>query len=350
MLSEEDRKLLEKWKTMQTKTTPAQPPTMVGALDESSNDSDTHQSAVPVHSVPAQGHTQNTNILAQQKQPLAVQGQGQQTTFMGAGSELSQVVPGSQPNVFSNVPFNTNPLITQPLTQPQPYTGSDEVFPDSDISELIRDIAETQPATQSLDIDDTMPFMSYGVPNQVPVPMNNTQSMPGNMTRLPPTYREALQSLPTQDTSISNTDLPDLIDNLPQANVSALTQKDMTFSNMAGIEAEPRIGAHTTSGSVSDDSPPLPAAPASSPQVAGQSVLTSTTSDLNLPPPQTPSSQQQLPANWLSVVTQRMSRSHIEDLTLAQTPKGTGAGYGLGVDIDAILRETAIPEVKESER
>ena len=329
---------------MQTKTSQVKQP-VLGLLDESSNDSDTHQSTV---SVP--GQAQNTNILAQQKQPLTVQGQGQQSTFMTGGSELSQVVPGSQPNVFSNVQFNTNPLITQPLPQSQPYTGSDEVFPDSDISELIRDITETHPPAQPLDIDDTLPFMSYDVPPPVPVPMSNTQSMPGDMTRLPPTYREALQTLPTQDTSIAGTDIPDMIDTLPHTNVPTLNQKDVNFSNMAGLGMEPRVGAHATSGSVSDDSPPLPAAPASSPQVGSTSVITSTTSELDLPPPQTPSSQQQLPSNWLSVLTQRMSRSHVEDLTLAQTPKGTGAGYGLGVDIDAILRETAIPEAKESER
>ena len=66
-------------------------------------------------------------------------------------------------------------------------------------------------------------------------------------------------------------------------------------------------------------------------------------------PPQTPSSQQQLPANWLNVLTQKMFRSHVEDLTLARTPKGTGAGYGLGVDIDAILRETETAEAKDTE-
>ncbi len=47
-----------------------------------------------------------------------------------------------------------------------------------------------------------------------------------------------------------------------------------------------------------------------------------------------------------------MLRSHVEDLTLAQTPRGTGAGYGLGVDIDAILRETSSEAggTKEAER
>lgn len=45
-----------------------------------------------------------------------------------------------------------------------------------------------------------------------------------------------------------------------------------------------------------------------------------------------------------------MHRSRVEDLTLAQTPKGTGAGYGLGVDIDAILRESEAAEAKDAER
>ena len=66
-------------------------------------------------------------------------------------------------------------------------------------------------------------------------------------------------------------------------------------------------------------------------------------------PPVTPSSQQQLPANWLNMLTQKMLKSHVGDLTLAQTPKGTGAGYGLGVDIDAILRETEAAELKDVE-
>ncbi len=53
----------------------------------------------------------------------------------------------------------------------------------------------------------------------------------------------------------------------------------------------------------------------------------------------------QLPHNWLSQLTKGVSRSHIEDLTLAQTPRGTGGGYGVGLDLDAIVRETMM-EVK----
>ncbi len=67
-------------------------------------------------------------------------------------------------------------------------------------------------------------------------------------------------------------------------------------------------------------------------------------------PVQSVSQLQQLPPNWLDKLTIKIKRSHMEDLTLAQTPKGTGAGYGLGVDIDAILREAAAKDPKEAER
>ncbi|ELU10584.1 hypothetical protein CAPTEDRAFT_194051 [Capitella teleta] len=36
----------------------------------------------------------------------------------------------------------------------------------------------------------------------------------------------------------------------------------------------------------------------------------------------------------LSVITKQFKRSHVEDLTLTQTPKGTGGGYGVGFDIE----------------
>ena len=35
---------------------------------------------------------------------------------------------------------------------------------------------------------------------------------------------------------------------------------------------------------------------------------------------------------WLEALTRRISRSHVDDLTLEQTPKGSGGGYGLGDD------------------
>ena len=43
---------------------------------------------------------------------------------------------------------------------------------------------------------------------------------------------------------------------------------------------------------------------------------------------------------WLNVLTQKVSRSHIDDLTLDGTPKGSGSGYGLG-DLENLLSETA---------
>ena len=38
----------------------------------------------------------------------------------------------------------------------------------------------------------------------------------------------------------------------------------------------------------------------------------------------------------LHVITKQMMRSHVEDLTLTQTPKGTGGGYGVGLDLDLL--------------
>ena len=39
----------------------------------------------------------------------------------------------------------------------------------------------------------------------------------------------------------------------------------------------------------------------------------------------------------LDTLTQKMTRSHIDDLTLAQTPKGSGGGYGLGDELANLL-------------
>ena len=47
--------------------------------------------------------------------------------------------------------------------------------------------------------------------------------------------------------------------------------------------------------------------------------------------------------DWLRAITgisKQMTRSHVDDLTLAKTPKGTGGGYGVGLDLDAMLRDS----------
>ncbi len=47
----------------------------------------------------------------------------------------------------------------------------------------------------------------------------------------------------------------------------------------------------------------------------------------------------QAPSQDMDAITSRMGKSHMDDLTLSRTPKGTGEGYGLGLDLDDILRE-----------
>ena len=46
--------------------------------------------------------------------------------------------------------------------------------------------------------------------------------------------------------------------------------------------------------------------------------------------------------NMLSVITRQMMRSHMDDLTLTKTPKGTGGtGYGVGTDLESLMEEAA---------
>lgn len=42
----------------------------------------------------------------------------------------------------------------------------------------------------------------------------------------------------------------------------------------------------------------------------------------------------------LSVITRQMMKSHVDDLTLTKTPKGTGGGYGVGLDLETVMTES----------
>jgi len=53
-------------------------------------------------------------------------------------------------------------------------------------------------------------------------------------------------------------------------------------------------------------------------------------------------------SDWLQMLAKQMSKSHVDDLTLARTPKGTGSGYGVGIDINAIVQETMMETQNES--
>jgi len=49
-------------------------------------------------------------------------------------------------------------------------------------------------------------------------------------------------------------------------------------------------------------------------------------------------------ADELRVITSRLMKSHVEDLTLRHTPRGSGAGYGVGCDYDNnVLLQTPLP-------
>jgi hypothetical protein len=69
----------------------------------------------------------------------------------------------------------------------------------------------------------------------------------------------------------------------------------------------------------------------------------------------TPLPQQPLPQDLISLLTKQLSKSQVEDIlppVLAMTPKGTGEGYGVGLDLDQILTEMFMESnmYKEGER
>lgn len=49
--------------------------------------------------------------------------------------------------------------------------------------------------------------------------------------------------------------------------------------------------------------------------------------------------QQRSPVNNLTVLTRHFDKTHVDNLTLHETPKGTGGGYGVGVDLDACITD-----------
>ena len=57
-----------------------------------------------------------------------------------------------------------------------------------------------------------------------------------------------------------------------------------------------------------------------------------------------------LDPNWLCTLSKQMKKSHMDELTLAHTPKGSGAGYGVGLDIYSILKDSQPMDGVEQER
>ena len=412
LLSEEDRKLLEKWKTMQT-----QPKTHArSGSDGSDTKPFTHARTASDGSigrdpgnVPSPPTVIPTAQRLQQQQP----GPNQQGTGFLVSDVKVKVKPVStnSPTItqFTNV---TPPLLQQTSSNSTIQGIVTNTGTNSKVEHVTFNVPNANNATSypTTGINpSTLPFTSYVSQNPSFIPQGNaahvtqgnpvhvTQGNPVHVTqgnlalvsqnpslmpqgnpahvRPPPGFAQLPPAVQQPNLTAAGTTLPSY-DEALQAKMSSMVKppmlptlasrsgvqlgeagipevKNLNFANVIGNVPDNRprnTGIHRNTGSYSDeaqDSPPVPKAPASSPQVT-TNIIGGAAEGI-APPPKTPSSQQQLPANWLNVLTQKMFRSHVEDLTLAQTPKGTGAGYGLGVDIDAILRETETSEAKDVE-
>ena len=439
LLSEEDRKLLEKWKTMQNQpksharsgSDGAEVKLSSHARSASSgsnviNLTDSHSPKPPLshplptvhqlqqnHHVPPRHQIQQVQQTHQGQQAHQAQGHQVQQSYSVQPVQTQQqdptlLVPDSKVKVepasenirtqfSSNIPPVVQPSngsIQENTTAKATTTIAKPDAPQSNIAFSVpnaNNVTNFQTTTTTMN-PNGLPFMSYGVspdaglmsragshqvshvttgpppgfpqlpPAVVPPPaaVGTGAMIPANpittATALP-SYDEALQAKmssivkpPMVHTFGTNTTQQQQQQRqLPQTGITEA--KNLNYGNVTSeniSETLKNSSAHRNTipfSEESQDSPPVPKAPASSPQVGSTSIIAGLPA--GVVPPVTPSSQQQLPANWLNMLTQKMFRSHVEDLTLAQTPKGTGAGYGLGVDIDAILRETEAAEPKD---
>ena len=430
LLSEEDRKLLEKWKTMQSQPASHARTGSDGAPDvkifthartasSGSNISNVSDGASPkpstviptVHQIQGhsvqQGHPVQQGHSLQQGYP-SVQ-PGQDPGYLVQGKVKVKVEPTAAENIRTQFSSNVPPVIQQ---------SSGGALPGNNVAMTTTTTAvHVKPAATNLSqvpyganvsnangvttnfqapataMNNTMnagvSFMPFGgvSGNAAPGMMASQVVAPGPPTRPPPGFPQLPLGgvVPPAGTGAgvlvppppgaTGTTLPSY-DEALQAKMSSIVKQPMvhTFGTNTAQQQQqlPRGGvaeeaknlnyghvpdslkkssAHrnvVTFSEETQDSPPVPRAPASSPQVGSTSIIAGLPASMAAPPV-TPSSQQTLPANWLNMLTQKMFRSHVEDLTLAQTPKGTGAGYGLGVDIDAIIRETEAADTKDVE-
>ena len=341
----------------------------------------------------AQGHQVQQGYSVQ-----PVQTQQQDPTLLVPDSKV-KVEPTSE-NIRTQFSSNIPPVV-QPSNgsiqgNTTAKTATTTVKPDAPLSHIAFNVPNGNNVTNFQTTTTTMnpngvPFMSYGVSPDAglmsragsrQVPHVTTRPPPG-FPQLPPavvppptavgagsmvpsnpittatalpSYDEALQAKmssivkpPMVHTFGTNTTQQPQQRQLPQTGITEA--KNLNYGNVPSENISETLKNSSAHRNIipfseeSQDSPPVPKAPASSPQVGSTSIIAGLPA--GVVPPVTPLSQQQLPANWLNMLTQKMFRSHVEDLTLAQTPKGTGAGYGLGVDIDAILRETEAAEPKD---
>ena len=337
-----------------------------------------------------QGH-QMQQIQQTRQGQQAHQAQGHQVQQCCNVPDVKVKVEPASENIRTQFSTNVPPMVQPPNGSiPGTNTSTTTAKPEAPMFNGANGNNVTNFQTTTTMNPNGVPFMTYGVsPDTGLMPRADNHQAPHVTTRPPPGFTQlpaavvpppAATMVPTNPITTA-TALPSY-DEALQAKMSSIVKQPMmpSFSTNAthhqqqqrqlpetdiATEGKNLNYGNVTSESISEtlknssahrntipsyseesqDSPPVPKAPAPSPQVGSTSIIT------GLPPgvvpPVTPSSQQQLPANWLSMLTQKMFRSHVEDLTLAQTPKGTGAGYGLGVDIDAILRETEVAEPKD---
>ena len=435
LLSEEDRKLLEKWKTMQNQpksharsgSDGAEVKLLTHARSASSgsnviNLSDSPSPKPPLshplptvhqlqhgHQVPPRHQLQQVQQTHQGQQAHQAQGHQVQQGYPVQPNQTQQDPAILVPDVKVKVEQTSESIRTQfssnvpPVVQPSngsisgnntssATTTTKPVVPLPHVAFNVpnaNNVANFQAATTTVN-PNGVPFMSYGMspdaglmsrmenhqgPHVTTRPPPGFKQLPAAVVPPPavagpgaigqpnpittatvlPSYDEALQAKmssiakPPMVPSFSTNTTQHQQRQLPQTGIAEA--KNLNYGNVTSeniSETVKNSSAHRNTipfSEESQDSPPVPKAPASSPQVGSTSIIAGLPA--GVVPPVTPSSQQQLPANWLNMLTQKMLRSHVEDLTLAQTPKGTGAGYGLGVDIDAILRETEAAELKD---
>ena len=356
LLTDEDKNMLERWKNMQSNTpapkkpatdTTAKPPTKgnppqddpavslpeVQNLDIQDKSSMVNtqgrlkmadpQTRVQGPQIAAQNEVLGTQLnLAPQEQlqaEPALQTRGQAQGFAGNGNETETA--NALPELSQNVPDSYGEFLQADCSLAQGSTLPSMALQDCGLpgpgyftSAVTTSTADTATVAKWLQEDALQQKENFYGSKPEPVlpeigPDYHIPTLTGPWPNLAP-LAEPVMRLPTYDEAMQARRVPGA------GGVTLLGTEDYSLLDNLNF---PSVGAEA--GSSTSQNPD-----ASHPNAAQQQ--------------QQQQGEETSPA-LLDSITKLLMKSHMEDLTLAQTPKGTGGGYGVGLDLDSVIRDSA---------
>ena len=317
MLTDEDRTLLERWKSIYLQSSQTISPGDSHSTVSTSDLVDQHTSE---SSSPCLSGLPLTKRKVSQDVNHSLQGQVINSSFLS-----SQVEPSVQPSDSSLIETNGSsschlsaltPLVFSAVTFPA-------LLPSTEVQSSIADLlAQTNPEVQHVKRSPVhLTSLNLSSNGHIREGSGFNEVM---ASRLPPSYSEALHALlPTTTPLFSSEDVSHGTVNARFLQQNQLCQSEVVPTGWTCESQSDAVPtgwiceeAQRTNDSKVGQVVGEICAPGDSDPVSSGSFARDTTSV----------------SDDLHVITSRLMKSHVDDLTLHHTPRGSGAGYGVGCD------------------